>query len=106
MGETSMPHLQLTDVESTNLHMLCAIRLGVEQDRVGASSKFALSAALADRLRTLDHDKLWSFVNHVGQITLFPPRQDLLALLEAPVPLAGPLAVVHALRPALLRSVT
>ncbi|MDE2298476.1 MAG: hypothetical protein KGK18_09950 [Burkholderiales bacterium] len=94
-----MPDLRLTDVESTNLHMLCAIRLGIEQDRVTASSKFALSAALAERLLGLNHDQLWSIVTHVGSTTLFPPREDLLALLQAPVPLTGPLAAVHAARP-------
>jgi hypothetical protein len=95
-----MLDLQLTDVESTNLHMLCAIRLGVEQDRVTASSKFALSAALAERLLGLNHDQLWAVVTHVGPTTLFPPREDLLAILQAPVPLAGPLAAVHVARPA------
>lgn len=92
-----MPH---TDVESTNLHMLCAIRLGIEADRVAASSQFALSATLADRLRGLSHEQLWAFVAHVGQTTLFPPRQDLLALLDAPVPLTGTLAAVRTPRPA------
>lgn len=88
-----------TDVESTNMHMLCAIRLGIEADRVAASSKFALSAALADRLGGLSHEQLWAFVTHVGPTTLFPPRQDLLALLDAPTPLTGTLAAVRTPRP-------
>jgi hypothetical protein len=94
-----MNHEHLTDVESTNLRMLCAIRLGIEQDRVATCAKFALNAALADHLTTLSQDQLWSFVAHVGQTTLFPPRLDLLSLLEAPVSLVGPLAAVRPPRP-------
>ena len=94
-----MSYLLLTDVQSTNLHLLHTIRLGVELDRVTTSCKFALNAALADHLRTLSHEQLWSVVVHVGQNTLFPPRQDLLALLQTPIPLTGPLAAVHAARP-------
>lgn len=89
-----------SDVESTNLHMLNIIRLGIETDRVGASSRFALSAALVERVRSLTQEQLWAFVAHIGQSTLFPPREDLLALLNAPVPLAGPLAAVRTPRPA------
>jgi hypothetical protein len=90
-----MSQLQLTDVQATNLNMLFAIRLGIERDRVTTCSKFAITAALADHLQSLDHQQLWSIVAHVGQASLFPPRHDLLALLQAPAPLAGPLAVVR-----------
>jgi hypothetical protein len=55
---------------------------------------------LADHLRTLSLEQLWSVVAHVGQNTLFPPRQDLLAILQAPGPLAGPLAAARPARPA------
>ncbi len=89
------PLLQ-TDVIATNLHLLSAIRLGLEQDRVGTSCRFGLDSALADHLCTLGHEQLRLLVTHVGQITLFPPRHDLLALLRAPTALAGTLAVVHA----------
>ena len=41
-----MTHLQLTDVESTNLHLLHAIRLGLERDRVDSCCRFALSAGV------------------------------------------------------------
>jgi len=92
---------KLSDVQSTNLHLLMAIRLGLELDRVGTSCKFALNAALGDHLRTLSQDQIMALVAHTGQITLFPPRQDLLALLQAPVPLTGPLASARAPLPAL-----
>jgi hypothetical protein len=94
--ENKMPR---SDVESTNLHMLNVIRLGIEADRVGTCIRFALSAPQAERLRSLNQEQLWAFVAHVGQTTLFPPRQDLLALLQAPIPLAGTLAAAHTPRP-------
>lgn len=94
-----MEILQLTDVQSTNLHLLQVIRLGIELDRIETCCRFALDSTLADHLQTLGHEQLWSVVAHVGQNTLFPPRQDLLALLQAPRPLAGPLAAVQSPRP-------
>ncbi len=93
-----MTPLQQTDVMSTNLHMLSAIRLGLERDRVGASCRFALDATLADHLCTLGQEQLWALVTHMGQNTLFPPRHDLLALLQMPTALTGPIAAVHSLR--------
>jgi hypothetical protein len=93
-GETMNP-LQLTDVQSANLHLLQAIRLGLERDRVSTCCKFALDAELADYLRTQSLDRLMFFVANVGQTSLFPPRDDLLALLMAPAPLAAPLAAVR-----------
>lgn len=90
-----MNDLQLSDVQSTNLHLLQAIRLGLERDRVNTCCKFALSADLADRLRGQSFEQLMSFVVNVGQTSLFPPRDDLLALLAAPAPLAAPLAAVR-----------
>jgi hypothetical protein len=93
-----MTPLQQTDVMSTNLHMLSAIRLGLERDRVGASCRFALEATLADHLCTLGQEQLWALVTHMGQNTLFPPRHDLLALLHLPAALTGPIAAVHSIR--------
>ncbi len=90
-----MNDLQLTDVQSTNLHLLQAIRLGLEHDRVNTCCKFALDAELAEKLGAQSLDELMSFVVNVGQTSLFPPREDLLALLAAPAPLAAPLAAVR-----------
>ena len=96
--EATMIHLQLTDVQSTNLHLLHAIRLGIEHERVSTCCKFALDAALADHLRTLDLGQLMSFVANVGPTSLFPPRHDLLTLLAGPAPLAAPFAAVRSPR--------
>jgi hypothetical protein len=91
---------QLTDVQLTNLYLLQAIRLGIAQDRVSTCYKFGLDAALADHLGTMSQEEIWSLVAQIGQSTLFPPRQDLLALLKAPAPLQASLAAVHAPQPA------
>lgn len=93
-----MTPLLQTDVMSTNLHMLSAIRLGLERDLVGASCRFSLDAALADRLCAMGQEQLWALVTHVGQHTLFPPRRDLLALLHWPTELTGAIAAVHSPR--------
>jgi hypothetical protein len=90
-----MKPLQLSDVQSTNLHMLCAIHSGVERDRVATCSKFAVDLALATHIGAMNDQLLWATVAHFGEITMFPPRQDLLTLLQAPPPLTGPLALVR-----------
>jgi hypothetical protein len=96
---TTMSAHQLADVQLSNLYLLQAIRLGIAQDRVSTCCKFGLDAAQAEYLGAMSQEDLWSFVAHIGQSTLFPPRQDLLALLKAPAPLQASLAAVHAPRP-------
>lgn len=86
---------QHTDVMSTNLHILSAIRLGLEQDCVAASCRFGLDANLAVHLRSLGQEQLWALVVHVGQNTLFLPRPDLLSLLHMPSELVGPMAAAQ-----------
>src|SRR5262245_22912962 len=93
-----MTQAQEKDVIAANLHMLSAIRLGLEQDRVGTSCRFGLDSALADQLRALGHDELCRLVDQIGHTTLFPPRSDLLSLLRAPTALRSTLATVHAPR--------
>lgn len=90
-----MSHVTLTDVEWINLNVLAVIHTGLQHDRALTCCKFALDTEQADYLKGLRIDELWSLVLHVGETTLFPPRADLLALLSAPRPLAGPMALVH-----------
>jgi hypothetical protein len=94
-----MSSIQFTDVQLTNLYLLQAIRLGIAQDRVSTCRKFGMDAAQAEYLGAMSQEEVWSLVAHLGQSTLFPPRQDLLALLKAPAPLQASLAAVHAPRP-------
>jgi hypothetical protein len=90
-----MNQAQLSDVQLTNLTLLLTIRDGVLQDRPVTCCKYALDAAQADRIAGLGVQQIMAIVANVGDATLFPARRDLLALLEAPLPLARPLAAVH-----------
>ncbi|MDF3838471.1 hypothetical protein P3W85_36895 [Cupriavidus basilensis] len=90
-----MSHLQLSDVQSTNLHHLLAIRLGVERDAVATCRKFALDAELARQLQAASIDQIWTLVAALGDATLFLPREDFVALLNTPSPLIGALAAVQ-----------
>lgn len=90
-----MSHLSLSDVQTTNLYLLQTICLGLAKDRLAASRHFALTAAQADYLLHLSSDQIWSAVAAVGSTTLFPPRRDLVKLLQLPAPLVGPITAAH-----------
>lgn len=90
-----MSHVQLSDVQYINLSVLTAIKIGVHRDKVATCCKFALDTAQADLLGSLSADQIWAIVANVGPTTLFPPRHDLLRLLQTPLPLASPLATVR-----------
>ena len=91
-----MNHVQLSDLQLINLTMLLTIRDGVLQDRPGTCCRFALGAVQAERIGALSVQQIMAIVANVGDATLFPARLDLLALLEAPLPLARPLAAARA----------
>jgi len=90
-----MSHRPLTDAEWINLNVLLLIRAGLQQDVASTCCRYGLSTEQAQCLRSLGLDDLWSLVLHVGDTTLFPPRADLVTLVSAPRPLAGPMALVH-----------
>jgi hypothetical protein len=94
-----MSDVTLTDVEYTNLSILTAIRISLLHDKVATCCRFSLDAAQADFVAGLTADQIWAIVAHVGPATLFPPRQDLLSLLQTPLPLAGSLAAVRPSKP-------
>ena len=91
-----MNQAQLSDVQLTNLTLLLTIRDSVRYDKPAACCRFALDGAQAARLGAISIQQVMAIVANVGDATLFPARRDLLALLEAPLPLARPLAAVHA----------
>lgn len=97
-----MTHSPLTEVQTTNLRTLIAIRLGLERDAVDTCRMFALDLSTAERLRTLSLERLWALVYVVGQVSLFVARDDLAALIDAPSAIAGALAAAHPPRPALV----
>ncbi len=90
----------LTDIQTTNLRTLYAVRLGLERDAVDTCRMFSLHPRLADQLRALQPEQMCALVHAVGQISIFVPRDDLAALLEAPLQLVGALAAAHPPRPA------
>ena len=90
-----MGHVTLTDAEWINLNVLIVIRTGLQSDLAATCCRYGLTTEQANYLLSLSLDDLWSVVIHVGDTSLFPPRADLVTLLRAPRPLAGPLALVH-----------
>lgn len=90
-----MHNLPLTEVQTTNLRTLIAIRLGLERDAVDTCRIFALDPGTAERLRALSLERLWALVHAVGQASLFVARDDLAALIDAPSIIAGALAAAR-----------
>ena len=95
-----MDNLPLTEVQTTNLRTLIAIRLGLERDAADTCRAYALEPKTAERLRSLSLERLWGLVHTVGQVSLFVARDDLAALIDAPAAIAGALAAAHPPRPA------
>ena len=94
-----MSQVQLSDVQLTNLTLLLTIRDGMQHDRLATCCRFGLDAAQADRFGALGIQQILAIVANIGDATLFPPRRDLIELLDLPLPLARPMAAVHSPRP-------
>lgn len=90
-----MDNTPLTEVQTTNLRTLIAIRLGLERDAADTCRAYALDSKAAERLRSLSVERLWALVHAVGQVSLFVARDDLAALIDAPPSVAGALAAAH-----------
>lgn len=90
-----MSTVQLSDVQLVNLSMLITMRDNIKRDPVSACCKFGLHAEQARFFGDLSIEHILAMVANVGQECLFPPRDDLLALLKLPVPLAGPIMSVR-----------
>lgn len=90
-----MNQVQLSDVQIANLTLMLTIRDAILQDRTAACCRFALDATQAERLGSMSVQQLMAIVANLGHATLFPPRRDLVNLLDTPLPLARPLAAVH-----------
>lgn len=90
-----MSTVQLSDVQLVNLSMLITMRDNIKRDVVSACCKFGLRADEARFFSDLSIDHILAMVANVGEECLFPPRDDLLALLKLPVPLAGPITSVR-----------
>ena len=91
-----MDQTRLSDVQLTNLTLLLTIRDAILQDRAAACCRFGLDAEQAECIAALGVAQIMALVANLGDATLFPPRRDLVALLQAPLPLTRPLAAVQA----------
>src|SRR4051812_10921913 len=87
--------LDLSNVQRMNLSMLLMIRDDIKEDLVSACCRYGLRADQAGWFKKTSMDVVRAIFEKVGQNFFSPPRQDFFELLEAPVPLAGPLASVH-----------
>ncbi len=99
-----MSSVQLSDVQLVNLSMLITMRDNIQRDVVSACCKFGLRADQARFFGDLSIEHILAMVANVGEECLFPPRDDLLALLKLPVPLAGPITSVRRPNKAVLPS--
>jgi hypothetical protein len=89
----------LVNVQRTNLHLLIAVRVGLDSHPIDTCRAFGLQAEAAARLRAIEPDKLVSRVEAVGPTSLMLLRSDFMDLLEAPAQLAGTLAAAHPATP-------
>lgn len=80
-----METAQLSDVQLVNLSMLMTIRDHIKRDAVSACCRFGLRAEQANFFAELSIDRILAIVANIGEECLFPPRQDLFALLELPL---------------------
>lgn len=90
-----MHQAKLSDVQLTNLTLLMTIHDSVRQDGPAACCRFGLDAAQAERIGAMNVQQMMALVANLGDETLFPARADLVALIDAPLPLTRPLAAVH-----------
>ena len=90
-----MSAVELSNVQLINLSMLMTIRDDIKRDVVSACCTFGLHVDQARVFEDLSISHILAIVANVGEECLFPPRQDLFALLEVPVPLGGAIASVH-----------
>jgi len=91
-----MNQAQLSDVQIANLTLLLTIRDSVRYDKPAACCRFALDGPQAARLGSISIQQVMAIVANVGDTTLFPPRRDLVALMDIPLPLVRPLAAAQA----------
>lgn len=94
-----MFHLQLSDVQATNLQLLYAIRTGMDRCMVDTCRKYGMNPDQAKRLRTLSPADVWALVHNLGETSLFVPRSDILDLIDAAPAIVATLAASHPPRP-------
>lgn len=89
------PKFRLTDVQYLNLLFVNAIRSQVLSDPVSATYQFRMSPVMVAKLAAMTQEELASLIQGNPHESLFVPRSDLAALLDAPVELLGTLLAVR-----------
>lgn len=97
---------RVSDVQATNLHMMQVIQLGLERNLMDTCRQYGLHADQASRLRALAPGTLRALAGSVGDISLFVPRHDLVALLDAPMELCATMAAARRPMPTLTSAPT
>ena len=87
--------IQFSEIQLINLSALLAIRDGIKRDRVSTCCQFGISSEAVTFIEALSTDRIVGIVANFGNECLFPPRHDLIRLLQLPLPLTGPVAAVH-----------
>lgn len=86
---------RLSDVQTTNLQFVYALRFGLDRDMAGTCRRFGLLAEQAQAIRALMPERLWASVCAVGHTSLFLARSDVVTLLQAPDAVAATLAAAR-----------
>jgi hypothetical protein len=87
--------LAFSNLQRANLTMLMAMRDDIKRDLVSACCRYGLEADQAAFIEALSVDDVLALVANLDDECLFPPRRDLLRLLDTPIPLAGAVASVR-----------
>lgn len=83
-----MHNLELSTVQIANLTMLMTIQNSIKTDEIAACCHFGLQREQAQYIASLAPPHLITIIVHLGNESLFFPRQDILNVLQQPMPLA------------------
>jgi hypothetical protein len=94
-----MQQTNLSPVQSANLNMLTLIAEYAKSNKADACSRFGIDLTQAEFLATLSNEQIKIRAIHLGDVSLFLPRHDLVQILSWPSPLAETLLMAHPARP-------
>lgn len=92
-----MHYLELSTVQITNLTMLMTIQDSIKTDEIAACCHFGLQRNQAQYIAGLSFPQLLTIVVHLGNESLFFLRQDILSVLQHPLPLVGVMSATQPL---------
>lgn len=92
-----MHNLELSTVQIGNLAMLMTIQDSIKTDEIAACCHFGLQRDQAQYLAGLSFLHLMTIIVHLGNESLFFLRQDILNVLQHPMPLVGVMSAAQPL---------